>query len=253
MANPLARVVMNNIAQKSGMVSSKPSGVKSTGVNNLGSKEKQMLTSLLNGGKVASPRPSSIDRDSYGRSSGASKSSGKMVTLSALASNKSGNKESTVTDTKSQSFEVKTAYDTTKVNTNSGNATLNGLSALGNVTMGKSGANTNASTNLNQVNKVSKEAGRDIMKKIDLEGLLSGGSKSNKREPKKSYSYKQQSPQGNKTSLDALAKKVGGSNRKEEKTSETSNNYVRSNVMTNLEAYIPKVTLDSIGKKGSLF
>ena len=249
MANPLARVVMNNIAQKSGMVSSKPSGVKSKIVDNLGSKEKQMLSSLLNKGRVTNSTSSSIDRDSYGRSSGASKSSGKMVTLSSLASSKVSNKESVVTETKSQNVEVKKAYNTPTSSTNSGNTMLDSLSALGNVTKGKA----SVSTNLNQVTKVGKKAGRDIMKKIDLEGLLSGGSKSNKNETKKSYSYKQQNQQGNKTSLDALAKKVGGSSKREEKTSETSNNYVRSNVMTNLEAYIPKVTLDSIGKKGSLF
>lgn len=90
--------------------------------------------------------------------------------------------------------------------------------------------------------------------KINLEDLINGNVKSNdtNKAMKKSNTM---------MTLDELAGKVKNtkeSSVKETQISTNKNNtnskdvYVKSGVVNRLEAYIPKVTLDSIGKKGSL-
>jgi len=62
--------------------------------------------------------------------------------------------------------------------------------------------------------------------------------------------------------LDDLAGKVKGNGGTQSTSNNQSSrvnkpykkesNYVKSNVISNLEAYVPKISLNSIGKKGSL-
>lgn len=224
MANPLARVVMNNIAQKSGMVevkSSRARDVNTISSNNLGKRETQLLSGLLNNKKSVSSSSSSYNKSTYGRSSNVSNPSRSMQTLSSLVSGR------VETEDRKASCEV-----------NKSRQNLKSLCNLDNMSVGKS--------------SVSKDNSRNVMKKLNLDELVQGTSKSEKREVK--TSYKKQT--GGMTTLGDLANEKSKNRQSDNIKSDnvtTNNSYVRSNVINNLEAYIPKVTLESIGKKGSLF
>ena len=229
MANPLARVVMNNIAQQSGMVERKSSNVtqnanRNSNTNSNGSnldrRESKLLTDLMNNKKgvtmgSSSSSSSSQNKSTYGRTTNVSNANANtMKTLDSLVSkaNSSGSTNNTV--------EKK-----------------NDSCALDNISIGKTNVENNDRTN---------------MKVLDLSQLASGNTTTNKREAKVSYN-KQTSGM---TTLGDLANEKTKNKQEEsknDKTITTGSSYVKSNVINNLEAYIPKVTLESIGKKGSLF
>ncbi len=181
MANPLARVVMNNIAQRSGKVDAKPNLSRhNSGTFNLDNKEEQLLKSI--GGRNAR-----------------------------------------------------------NVTSNQRLATLDSLSGIK--------PNNNASPKTDDVAKVRNNP----VTKINLEDLV----KSNNRVEQKRNTTTQKS--NTMTTLNDLAGKIKknseiNSSVVQESKSQNNNtsNYVRTGVINNLEAYIPKVSLDSIGKKGSL-
>lgn len=89
--------------------------------------------------------------------------------------------------------------------------------------------------------------------KVKLEDLAKGGSKTERKEVRRNTN-----PNSMMT-LEDLASKVRKTSNDVEKRVEQksgayrqNNTYVRSGVINNLEALIPKVSLNSIGKKGSL-
>ncbi|AFS79874.1 hypothetical protein Curi_c29080 [Gottschalkia acidurici 9a] len=181
MANPLARVVMNNIAQKSGKVASRPNNAVSLGTTNLGKDEERLLSSLLNSkGNVTKSGVGSYDKNSYGRTTKVSNRAGAMQTLDSLASKKGVVKESS----SNNSYQGNTNY-----NNNTNNTTLSTLNTLSNISVGKSSVERDS---------------RNIMQKVSLGDLASGGSKSEKKEVKTSYNQQQSSI----TSLGDLAGKV---------------------------------------------
>lgn len=230
MANPLARVVMSSISQKSGVVETKSSNTNST--TNLGKRETQLLTSLLNNNKSTSGG-GSYNKNTYGRSSNVSSTSPSMQSLNSLVSGKA--------DTES-----KTAFQNTKADcpVNRSRQNLKSLCTLDNISVGK----TNTSTNIN----ASINPNRNKMQTLSLNELAKGD-KSVKQEIKTSY----EKQTGGMTTLGDLAnvKSKHSDETKGEKMDNVTakSGYVRSNVINNLEAYVPKVTLESIGKKGSLF
>ncbi len=172
MANPLAKVIMNNIAQNSKKVDTKSSSVKiSYSISGLDPKDEQLLLNVMN------------------------KNAGKTV------ENSKG---------------LGTLYSSTK--------------------------------------PVECNNKGDFFDKVKLEDLVKGNIKpnNNNETTKKSNTM---------LTLNELADKVKKSNNSEMTSGEDlvgQNNvnnkdvYVKTGVINNLEAYIPKVSLDSIGKKGSL-
>lgn len=241
MANPLARVVMNNIAQKSGMVekksyySTQTNTDNSSSSNNLDRKESQLLSSLLNSKKsTTSGTSSSHNKSTYGRTTNVSNvSANTMKTLDSLVS-KANSSGHTSTSTSNQQKKDSCGIDKSRPD-------LRSLCSLDNISIGK--------TNV-------EKDDRNVMKRLDLNQLVDSNIKTNKRQEKVSYGNKQTSGM---TTLGELAReKTKNSQHNDSKSSKTdtittSNSYVKSNVINNLEAYIPKVTLESIGKKGSLF
>lgn len=231
MANPLARVVMNGIAQKSGKVEERSSNVSSN--TNLGKRETQILTSLLNNKSTSGN--SSYNKSTYGRSSNVSNASPAMQSLNSLVSGKADTESKAVV----QNIKAECPVNRSRQN-------LKSLCTLDNISVGKtntkSSNNTNVSTNLN----------RSSVKALSLNELVKGD-KSAKQETKTSY----EKQTGGMTTLGDLAKtklKVSDDTKGEKGDNITmSSGYVRTNVISNLEAYVPKVTLESIGKKGSLF
>ena len=237
MANPLARVVMNSIAQKSGMVEKRSQGAQasnraqSNGLNNLDQRETKLLSDLLNNNKSVTTGSSSYDKNTYGRSSNVSKASNTMKTLNSLVS---GSTQRAENDDKKKECQVDRSRPS-----------LKSLCSLDNISVGKS--------NINNDNRSVKRESRDVINALNLDDLVKGTSKSEKREVKSS---KKQS--GGMTTLGDLASELTKSSQKEagndNKAITTNNSFVKSKtVLNNLEAYIPKVTLESIGKKGSLF
>lgn len=231
MANPLARVVMSSISQKSGLVEERSSNTNSIRPN-LGKKEIQLLTSLLNNNKSTSGS-GSYNKSTYGRSSNVNKASRSMQSLNSLVSGKSGTESSTV---------VQNTQNDCPVNRSRQN--LKSLCTLDNISVGKTNTSTKTDAGIN--------LNRNTMQTLSLNELVKGD-KSAKQETKTSY----EKQTGGMTTLGDLAKtKLKHSDEtKGEKGDNvtTKSGYVRSNVMSNLEAYVPKVTLESIGKKGSLF
>lgn len=180
MANPLARVVMNNITQRNGIVStSLRASINSSNVSNIDNKEEQLLKSVI-------------------RNSSDNLSSNKVLSsLDSLNSYK--------THARTSSFKQNDTIQSRSSNVN----------------------------------------------KIALEELAKG----NKVDKKENKTYKKSSTM---MTLNELAGKVKKNAEEKTEVNETNfqksngTNYVRASVINNLEAYIPKVSLNSIGKKGSL-
>jgi len=181
MANPLARVVMNNITQRSGKVDTKPNFLgKSFNTVHLDSREEQLLKSIT------------------GKKNGNVSSNQILTTLDSLTN----------------------ARSSTNVSAR---------------------ANNTAKVRSNPVNK------------INLEDLVKGNNRIDKKEKKLTQKSNAM------VTLNELAGKVK-KNIEVDKTgpqeiefqNNSKSNYVRTGLVNNLEAYIPKVSLDSIGKKGSL-
>jgi len=175
MANPLARVIMDNMARKSGMVQSQPSF--SGQRVHLNEHEEDLLVDLLN-------------------------------------------KRTTAT-------------------------TRKGLNSLNDLVK-----NRNVATNTNDsINRNTNSAPR-----VTLEDLVKKG---HRTEEIKEVNIQQKT--NTMMTLDQLAGKARktkdtdiNTSQNKEKANYESNYGVKKSVINNLEAYIPKVSLDSIGKKGSL-
>lgn len=238
MSNPLARVVMNGIAQKSGKVDNRPSSVGSSSSTNLGKRGTQILTDLLNNKTNVTTSNSSYDKSTYGRSSNVCSSSNTMKSLNSLVS---GNSHKT--DTNNNKVE--------KCEIDRSRPSLKSLCSLDNISIGK--PSTNNSTGNNN-SYVSKNNSRSSVQTLKLDELAKGASKSESKEVK-SYSKEASKQTGGMMTLGDLAGDKT-KNRQEEKANDNTaikSGYVKSNVLSNLDAYVPKVTLESIGKKGSLF
>lgn len=119
-----------------------------------------------------------------------------------------------------------------------------------------SGKATGASKTFETLNSSSKSAGYNnrvnTFEKVKLEDLVKGNAK-----PKNSNISDNKS--NTMMTLNELASKVKKPNdtqvnnvENSVKQSKTKDVYVKTGVINNLEAYIPKVSLNSIGKKGSL-
>ena len=248
MANPLARVVMNSIAQKSGMVNTRAQRMQesqtshraqNTGLNNLDRKETQILSDLINNKKsVTTGSSSSYDKSTYGRSSNVGNASqNTMKTLNSLVSGAKQTAETQRTRDNDRSKECQ--VDKSK-------PSLKSLCSLDNISVGKpSNSSDDRSTKRENVG---------TMKTLNLDDLVKGSSKSEKREVKTSSKQS-----GGMTTLGDLASEKTKNSQSEDRKSDdkaitTNNSFVKSKtVINNLEAYVPKVTLESIGKKGSLF
>jgi hypothetical protein len=224
MANPLARVVMKNIVSKKGIAVNKRSGNSSREVN-LSSREDDILKSILNKGQ-------------------------KNVTIETLSS------LNTKKPASSSNYTSKPS--STGNNETKGLGTLKTLDALsiGNKASkpaGSSQAGYGAASAYGKQLNAAKSGG---VKAVSLETLVSGKSSDQASvAPVKSEPIKDGRQQGGMMSLNQLAgnKVNSSSNDVKPQSSEKVKTSVRGNVMGSLSDYIPKVTLDSIGKKGSLF
>lgn len=226
MANPLARVVMKNIVSKKGVaVNKRPS--TSTRELNLSAKEDDILKSILNKGQknvtietlssLSPKKPASSSNYTPKPSSNGvveSKGLGALKTLDALSM---AAKPSSSANSSKAGFGAKSSY-------------------------GK------------QLNSA-KSGG---VKAVSIESLASGKGDSQVTvapSSKRTESAVDGRQQGGMMSLSQLAgdKVNSSSNDVKPQNSENVKTSVRGNVMGSLSDYIPKVTLDSIGKKGSLF
>lgn len=220
MANPLARVVMRNISQMSGKVG--------TGVNtysssfktaNLNNREEQLLVSLLNKNGNSSTKVVNTSSSSYstGRSNSSVNIANNLKTLDSLAAGRKN--------------------DSVENNSNTNNYNLN-----------------NNYENRNYLNKSTINTGsRNLVQSLSIDDLISGKDKKKPENIIKSVS-KNKSGMMSLSDLAGTAKTSSDSNdAKPQPEPNVKNTLVRSSVLNNLETYIPKVTLDSIGKKGSLF
>ncbi|KNF07043.1 hypothetical protein CLPU_29c00070 [Gottschalkia purinilytica] len=220
MANPLARVVMRNISQMSGKVG--------TGVNtysssfktaNLNNREEQLLVSLLNKNGNSSTKVVNTSSSSYstGRSNSPVNIANNLKTLDSLAAGRKN--------------------DSVENNSNTNNYNLN-----------------NNYENRNYLNKSTINTGsRNLVQSLSIDDLISGKDKKKPENIIKSVS-KNKSGMMSLSDLAGTAKTSSDSNdAKPQPEPNVKNTLVRSSVLNNLETYIPKVTLDSIGKKGSLF
>lgn len=235
MSNPLARVVMNGIAQKSGLVEKRSSRSGNTGSTNLGKRETKLLTDLLNNKTSVKTSNTSYNKSTYGRSSNVSNTSNTMASLNSLAAG-GLNKTETANN------------NTNKCVVDKSRPSLKSLCSLDNISVGKSNTNNNV---VNNNSYVSKNNNRNTMQALKLDQLVKGSSKPETREVK--TSSKQTG--GMMTLGDFAGEKTKNNQSKQElvDNTSTSSSYVKSNVINNLEAYVPRVTLESIGKKGSLF
>ncbi|SCG84526.1 hypothetical protein DW1_2976 [Proteiniborus sp. DW1] len=178
MANPLARVIMNNITQGSKINETRSNSAKNTySISGLGQKDEQLLLNVMN--------------KNLGKATGPSRTLDTLNSLSERAS---------------KSVSKPAEYN--------------------------SGVNT--------------------FEKVRLEDLVKGNVK-----PKNSNSIDNKS--NTMMTLNDLASKVKKSNNQVStvdnqvaQQQNTKDVYVKTGVINNLEAYIPKVSLNSIGKKGSL-
>ncbi len=232
MANPLARVVMNGIAQKSEMVEARSTGTNSR--TNLGKRETQILTSLLNNNNKNGSNPK--NKSNYGRSTNMGNSSPSMQSLDSLISGKTESSKNSVLQN-----------EKTECPINRSRQNLKSLCTLENISVGKT--NTNTTTN------ISINTNRNKVQTLSLNELVKGEIKSAKTES--NSSYKEQT--AGMTTLGNLAKSKSKNSHSEDRKSTNVDNiatkgaYIKSNVINNLAANIPTVTLESIGKKGSLF
>lgn len=224
MANPLARVVMKNIVSKKGIAVNKKSGNSSREAN-LGSREDDILKSILNKCQ-------------------------KNVTIETLSSLNAKKPASSSNYTSKPSSTVDSSAK--------GLGTLKTLDALsmGNRPSKPESSNQTgygASSNYGKQLNVAKSGG---VKAVSIEALASGKSSAQASvAPVKVESSNDGRQQGGMMSLNQLAgnKVNSSSNDVKPQNSEKVKTSVRGNVMGSLSDYIPKVTLDSIGKKGSLF
>ncbi len=177
MANPLARVVMNNIAQRSGMVEKRAQGAQTShraqqnaSLNNLDQKETQLLSDLLNNKKSVTTGSSSYDKSTYGRASNTSNiSQNTMKTLSSLVSGGAQKTETSRTQDNGRSKECQ--VDKSK-------PSLKSLCSLDNISVGKS--------NINNENRIPQREHKSVMNTLNLDDLVKGVNKSEKREVKSS-------------------------------------------------------------------
>lgn len=226
MANPLARVVMKNIVSKKGVAVNEKSKNSSRELN-LSSKEDDILKSILNKGQ-------------------------KNVTIETLSS---------LNIKKSAS----SSNYTSKPSLN-GNVESKGLGALKTLdALSMTGKSSNSASSSKAVYGTKSSYGKQLntaknggIKAVSIESLASGR---NSDQAVVAPSSKKTEPvvdgrqQGGMMSLNQLAgnKVNSSSNDVKPQNSESVKTSVRGNVMGSLSDYIPKVTLDSIGKKSSLF
>jgi hypothetical protein len=184
MANPLARVIMNNIAQNSGRIDLKTNPVNSAyRVSSLDNKEEQLLLGVIN--------------KKSERNIGTSKT---LESLSGISMAKASSQPSTKPK----------KYDNQRGN---------------------------------------------CFEKVKLEDLIKGCTK---LENKATQALKKSNTMMTLDELAGKAKKVTEGETSnalypaQEKVSNNNSVYVKTGIINNLEAYIPKVSLESIGKKGSL-
>lgn len=260
MANPLARVVMNNIAQKSGTVSKRPSNMGSvnSSIPNLGKNEAKLLTDLLNSKTPTSTigsSSSSYNKSTYGRSTHISNASNTMKTLDSLVSK---SRHGSNTSTSSNSSKTQSQYQSTKnCVVDKSRPNLKSLCSLDNISVGK--ANLSRDNNTSNTN-------REVTNKLNLDELIKGKSSHSSNQSvrrNRNTTYKTNT----NTNMMSLSNLAGEKTKNRQDTSSTNtrdndrtgmittnNSFVKSkSVINNLEAYVPKITLESIGKKGSLF
>lgn len=226
MANPLARVVMKNIVSKKGVAVNKRPNT-STRELNLSAKEDDILKSILNKGQ-------------------------KNVTIETLSS---------LSPKKPASSSNYTSKPSSNgVAESKGLGSLKTLDALSIAAKPSNSANSSKavygakSSYAKQLNSA-KSGG---VKAVSIESLASGKGGNQVAETsisKRTESATDGRQQGGMMSLSQLAgdKVNSSSNDVKPQNSENVKTSVRGNVMGSLSDYIPKVTLDSIGKKGSLF
>ena len=225
MANPLARVVMTNLVDVGKGKQSKSSrenySNSSTDIN-LSPKEESLLIDLIGGGASNLSGGRSSVAKGYKSNSGSPVSG--LKTIDSLAGNLGKASSSSST-----SYGEKVSYG--QKSNNYGQKSEYGAKAAYSSSSVKSGAGVKA-VSLNQ-----------------LAGNSDGGEASYVSAPAKTAIQQGTKSSGMKT-LDQLADEKGHNKNKSEKKSSSSN--VKSSVIGNLEGYIPKVSLNSIGKS-SLF
>lgn len=227
MANPLARVVMKNLVDKKkreGM--SIPKSTPASADANLSSREENLLLGLMGTSQKGISGLKSLDYKSLKSNkstykTGAASAASGLRSLESLAGVKSSSASSSAQSKKSSGYGEKVDY---------GQKTF-GVSSAAKVTSG--------------VKAISLD---------QLSGVKSDSSSSFISKPARQESV-QQSKSGGMMSLDQLAgNKVGSaSNDNGTKSSEANKPSVKARVISSLEGYVPKVSLDSIGKKNSLF
>lgn len=184
MANSLARVIMNNIAQNSKKIDKRSSSAKIThSVPSLDKREEELLLNVIN-----------------------------KKTEKAIGNSR----------------------------------TLETLSGLG---------STKSSLNLSTKSVEHNKEGYNSFEKVKLEDLVKGDFKSNNSSneiAKKSNTMLTLSELAGKAKKTNENQKIDGTYSVKQNNIDSEGVYVKTGVINNLEAYIPKVSLDSIGKKGSL-
>ena len=243
MSNPLARVVMSNVAQKSGKVE-KRSSASVNSKPNLGRQEKQLLTSLLNGNAKVnnSNKSTSHDKSTYGRGSNVGRNTSKTIkTLDSLVK---GSSKKTETNVRTNDRKRDCVVDRSRPN-------LKSLCSLDNISVGKTSLESRPTENKSSDNR----RDRDIINKLNLDDLARGKNTNTSTSSLKNTNVgtsTNKSTSGMTTLGQLAGEKTKNSQKQDkEKNNVKTNNYVKSSVINNLEAYIPKVSLESIGK-GSL-
>lgn len=246
MSNPLARVVMSNVAKNSGKLERR--SVSGETKPNLGRQEKQLLSSLLNGKAQVNEKRSSqpYNKNTYGR--GSNVASNKAQTIKTLDSLVPGNSKKSETKVRTNDRTRDCVVDKSRPN-------LKSLCSLDNISVGKSGLesrNTSTPVSMTRDNTNDNRRDRDMINKLNLDDLARGKTASTNTSERRSTSTSTNKSISGMTTLDALVgektKNSQKSNKETSKTVKTNNSYVKSGVINNLEAYIPKVSLQSIGK-----
>lgn len=265
MANPLARVVMSNVAQKSGKIDRRSSSsvnraVRGKAKPNLGRQEKQILSSLLNDNASVKSTNASYDKNTYGRGSNVGSNTSKTIkTLDSLVSGiskKTEQRSRTENNarediTRTQDSKRTCGVDKFKLN-------LRSLCSLDNVSVGSQGLESKSTSSRPVSRPVNKPVDnrpsnnrrdRDIINKLNLDDLARGKNTSTNSSVKRNVKTSTNNSSNGMTTLDQLAGNKSSNNQSKEKEVTKT---VKSSVINNLEAYIPKVSLESIGKKGSV-
>ncbi len=257
MSNPLARVVMSNVAQKSGKVERRSSNstnraVRGKGKPNLGRQGKEILSSLLDGNtKVNDNSNKSYDKSTYGR--GSNVGSNTSQTIKTLDSLVPGGSRKAETNIRTNDRKKDCVVDKSRPN-------LKSLCTLDNISVGKAGIEKKSTNsrpeNRSLDNRTSdNRRDRDMINKLNLDDLARGKSTSTSSSEKRSIKPSTNKSSSGMTTLGELAgdktKNSQKKNKEPNKTVKSKSSYVKSSVINNLEAHIPKVSLQSIGK-GSL-